>query len=359
MRAFKAWGQGPRLAAVALAIAVASVPLPGAAVERYYSTAVFPVLQRQATRLSNLTSAALIDVLIVACAAWLAWQTGHAIVSVLKSRSWRPAAAWLNRVAIVAAGLVLAFFTMWGFNYQRLSLVEKVRFDASSVSPGAVLALAERAVDEVNALHAPAHESGLPNRAVDPSLAGAFAEAQRLLGVGSPALPGRPKHSILDPYFKAAGVAGMTNPFFLETLVVSDLLPFERPHVIAHEWSHLAGFTDEGEANFVGWLACTKGSLAARYSGWIFLYSEVVAGLRGDDRTSLGARLHPGPLEDLRLAAERVRRNVRPGISRAGWRVYDRYLKANRVEGGTASYRDVVRLVLGIRLDREGVPPAD
>jgi hypothetical protein len=32
------------------------------------------------------------------------------------------------------------------------------------------------------------------------------------------------------------------------------------------------------------------------------------------------------------------------------WRVYDRYLKANRIEEGAASYAQVVRLLLGTRL---------
>jgi hypothetical protein len=33
----------------------------------------------------------------------------------------------------------------------------------------------------------------------------------------------------------------MTDPFLLETLLASNLLPFEVPAVIAHEWGHLAG----------------------------------------------------------------------------------------------------------------------
>jgi hypothetical protein len=37
-------------------------------------------------------------------------------------------------------------------------------------------------------------------------------------------------------------------------------------------------------------------------------------------------------------------------MSAAGWRVYDSYLKANRVEAGAASYGEVVRLALGARL---------
>ena len=43
-------------------------------------------------------------------------------------------------------------------------------------------------------------------------------------------------------------------------------------------------------------------------------------------------------------------REVSVPIASAGWRVYDSYLKANRVKAGAASYAEVVRLVLGVRL---------
>ena len=74
-----------------------------------------------------------------------------------------------------------------------------------------------------------------------------------------------------------------------------------------------------------------------------------MATLPADERAAIGERLSPGPRRDLAQIAERVRRELRPQISAAGWRVYDRYLKANRVEAGTASYAYVVRLVLGSR----------
>jgi hypothetical protein len=141
----------------------------------------------------------------------------------------------------------------------------------------------------------------------------------------------------------------MTNPFFLETLVAGGLLPVEQPLVIAHEWSHLAGLADEGEANFLGWLTCMRGSPAARYSGWLFLYRELVAALPASDRAETADALAPGPRRDLSAVAERMRREVHPALSAAGWRVYDTYLKAHHVEAGTASYGQVVQLVLGTR----------
>jgi hypothetical protein len=53
----------------------------------------------------------------------------------------------------------------------------------------------------------------------------------------------------------------------------------------------------------------------------------------------------------LRAVRERYLRDVNRRISDAGWRVYDSYLKANRVQAGTASYDEVVRLVLGLRVN--------
>jgi hypothetical protein len=39
--------------------------------------------------------------------------------------------------------------------------------------------------------------------------------------------------------------------------------------------------------------------------------------------------------------------------------VYDRYLKANQVESGAASYGEVVRLVLGTKMGPGWVPALD
>jgi hypothetical protein len=191
--------------------------------------------------------------------------------------------------------------------------------------------------------------------AIDSGLSAAFARATRDVGIGRAIVVARPKHSLLDWYFRRAGVDGMTDPFFLETLVAGGVLPFERPFVLAHEWSHLAGIADEGEANFVGWLACVRGPVADQYSGWLFLYGEFAGAVNPGDRAALSARLGPGPRADLRAIRDRFARDVSPRVSTAGWRIYDSYLKANRVEVGVASYAEVVRLVLGVRLGDEPV----
>jgi hypothetical protein len=243
------------------------------------------------------------------------------------------------------------FLATWGLNYRRLRLTDKLPFDAGAVTADAARVAGGLAVDRLNALHDEAHASGWPaGDGIDSGLSAALSSAIREAGVPRAIVVARPKRTMLDWYFRRAGVDAMTDPFFLETLIAGGVLPFERPFVLAHEWSHLAGIADEGEANFIGWLACVRGSVGDQYSGWLFLYAELAGAVNGRDRAALAARLGSGPRADLRAIRDRFAREVSPRLSTAGWRIYDSYLKANRVEAGAASYAEVVRLVLGVRL---------
>ena len=141
---------------------------------------------------------------------------------------------------------------------------------------------------------------------------GSFPVVQQQLGLARLAVPARPKRTVFDAYFRAASVDGMTDPYFLETLTVSALLAVERPMTVAHEWAHLAGYADEGEANFVGWLICLGGDGWDRYSAWLFMYGEVISGLDGETRAQVSAALDKGPRADLAAVAQRVRSQANP-----------------------------------------------
>jgi len=330
---------------VALAVAAYLIPLPPAIVERTYSLRVFPSIQSVVTPLSNLTRLALFDLFLIVALAAIA---GRCVRDLVARRWWTALPRIAVRLVVVGSVVYLVFLAMWGLNYRRASMKARVPFDASRITPEAVALLARDTVDRVNADYAAAHAEGWPAAgAIDDALVESFSRASGALGLPPGVVPGRPKRTLLDLYFRRAGVAGMTDPFFLETLVASDVLPFERPMVVTHEWAHLAGITDEGEANFTGWLACVRGTTAARYSGWLFLYSEVMDALPRDAAREVSAALGTGPRADLAAIRERYQREVSPRISGAGWQVYDQYLKANRVEAGTRSYGEVVQLVLG------------
>jgi hypothetical protein len=335
-----------RLFVIALALLGAFAPLPESFVESRYSTGVYLSIQPALTGLSNRVPFALFDGLIVTTlAAWVLavavdWYRGRVGWGRLVVRVFVRSVVW-------ASVLYVAFLALWGLNYRRVPLTRKVAFDAARVSPAHAQALLAVTVDKINALYAPGHREGWAGAVRDSGLTGGFASAIRRVGVSRLVEPGRPKFTILQWYFRRAAVEGMTDPYFLETLVNADLLPFERPLVVAHEWAHLAGFADEGEANFIGWLACLESSAADQYSGWLFLYGETARAVPRPTRDREASRLAGGPRADLQAIADRLRRETNPRLSAAGWEVYDRYLRANRVEAGAASYAQVVQLILG------------
>ena len=170
------------------------------------------------------------------------------------------------------------------------------------------------------------------------------------------AVVGRPKRSVLNFYFTRVSIDGMTNPFFLETLANQTLLPFERTATVAHEWSHLAGYADESEANFLAWLVCMRGDRPAQYSGWLSLYGTVINALPRSERDDMIARLDAGPRADLQAVSDRIRRHTIPMANRAGYALYDGFLKANTVDAGIRSYGEVLRLLLGTRFGEDGAP---
>ena len=166
-----------------------------------------------------------------------------------------------------------------------------------------------------------------------------------MLGAKTASTPGRLKQSFLGPYFRWASIDGMINPFGLDVLVNPDLLPYERPFVAAHEWAHLAGYADESEASFVGFLTCMSGGTAAQYSGYLFLYWQVASDADPAVRRLIDRALADGPKADVQAIVTRVETGRFQGLQRASWGVYDQYLKANRVEAGVRSYGLVLDLL--------------
>ncbi len=333
----------------------ALLPLPRSFIERTYSTLLYPHLQRLITPASNLVPFALFDVFVFATAA--AWILAL-IKDIRREPRWkRVIAPVFLRSIIWACVLYIGFVSLWGLNYRRVKLRDKLQVDSAAISPEGAYSFAVTAIDRLNAIHDSAHAAkSTAFGSIEPELANGFNRAQQELGNPNVAVPGRPKTTLLNPFFSLAGVEGMTNPYFLEILIDESMLPVERPAAIAHEWGHLAGYADESEANFVGWLTCIHGSAADQYSGWLFAYSEMMSAIRRSDRAELVRMLAPGPLEDLRALSLHQQQQINPLASRLSSQVYDRYLKANRIQSGVANYGEVVALMLGVRFGPDWTP---
>lgn len=332
------------LTLVVAALVATFVPLPAAAVERYFSQGLYPHLQRVITPASNVVPVAVADIVV----ALLLLAVGIVFVRRRRTEGWKRAAARsaLLVVTLTAVGQLL-FLAVWGLHYRRMPLEQKLDFDPSLVTEASAHALASEAVHRLNRLHAPAHATAFDRD----RLAATFGEAQRAMGILHGTRVGRPKRSVLELYMVKAAFSGVAEPVFLEIVLHPRLLPVEKPRVLAHEWAHLAGFANESEASFLAWLTCLRGDPLMQYSGWMSAYGLAASALPAPARRTLPG-LDPGPRQDFRDVSLAYRGSS-PAIRAAARTTYDSYLKANRVSEGLASYSAVLKLMLGTSLGRD------
>ncbi len=337
----------PSLALLALVVVYA--PLGRTTLEVTYANGIFAHLNAALVPLTNAVPFALGDLLL---AVVLGGLLGGWIVALRRARGGRLAtiARLVAHTAALLAVVAIAFELLWGWNYRRAPVLARVAYDPARVTPATVRALAERIVRILNTDVAAAHaeeRDGVPYA----ELARDFAPVAARLGDRWTIALTVPKHSLGNRLYEMAGVGGQYDPFAFETILNASFLPYEIPRALAHEWSHVSGFGDEGDANFIGTVTCLRSAdPLIRYSGAFWTYAE----LPEVERARL--RLAPAVIADLEASRARFLRYYQPRLFDLSWLVYDRYLRANGVAGGVTSYSRFVALLAGTPFDRDGLP---
>ena len=273
----------------------------------------------------------------------------------------------LRHLALLVSILVFLYSANCGVNYYRTSFAgteELVRVEPSKeLLVSFCEYTAERLIEEAGEA---GHESEAGESAgteagpaepeqPDPGLAqlseGAVSAMQRL-GERYPSLSGfypRPKPITNSEPFSAMGVTGIYSPFTIEANYNRDITDYNLPFTACHELSHLKGFMNEQDANFIGWLACV-GSEDSRFNHSAWMMAWVYAGnaLAREDRDrflELRASLPESVIAELD-ENNAFWREHETKASEVQDRVNDTYLKANGQENGIRDYGLVVDLML-------------
>jgi hypothetical protein len=296
-------------------------------------------------------------------AVWLAARPN----SPRRPRTARSTWARIKGGCLIAAGwtgiAAFSFYALWGFNYNRIGVEKQLRLEAASLDLAGIRSEAvwtARMLGETRAMIPGATREALGPAMLPPGLEAAVRSCLSgvLAKAGYPS-PGRARVRTLWPgglMMRFSGT-GIYLPWLGEGYVAGNLMPSEKPFVVAHEMVHAFGLTDEGAANFLGFLACeASGNPAIRYSGllsyWSYVFAELVRGSR-DEAGEIGKRLPEGVKADLRAARENWDRYRGP--LRAAARVfYEGYLRTQGVREGMKSYDRFVSLVAAWRREGRG-----
>jgi hypothetical protein len=336
--------------AIVLGAIALLVPPSAAWIERAYVNGAYPHWERIAVTITRPLPWSLGDLAALIGAAAIVWQ----IVEFFRGPRRRNQLVLRVLNCLAIAGLYALWFELsWGWNYARAPLESRVRFDAARVTPAAATALRRRAIAAMNALAPVAHARASNELDLDALRAAWLPLVQRAGDDWTPSVGG-PKPTVADPFMVATGTSGFINPLTLNVALASDLLWFERPFDLAHEWSHDAGYAREDEANYFGILTCLRSpDPAVEYSGWfeLFLYLP-------QKRHYARKEFVPLVWADFAAMRKRDARHINVMLAHWSWRTYNVYLKSNRISSGIANYDEVTRLMLGVPLDASSLPVA-
>lgn len=339
----KAWRGAIALWVVAVALLLA--PLPASWVERFYSTGFYRLVQPVVATVSGIVPFALLDLVLIAAVGASLWWIGRGVTSPRQR-----GLASLGRLATLWAAIGIVFALTWGLNFRRVALRESPRFDAARLTPEAVRALAVRTVETLNETRKQLPATWPTEAAMRDTIGESFAVVAEAISGWRPALA-RPKATLLHWYMPRIAMNGYYLSLLHEVAINPELLDFERPYVLAHEWAHGLGHANESEAAYVGWLACDRGPAWARYSAWMRVLDYLRDDLPREERRAVFGALDSGVVADLEARYERARLHFRPRLRRLNEAVQDRAAAVARVDPSQLDYDLLIQLMLGFAAD--------
>ncbi|BCZ45981.1 hypothetical protein psyc5s11_20480 [Clostridium gelidum] len=137
--------------------------------------------------------------------------------------------------------------------------------------------------------------------------------------------------------------------FTIEANYNNDMPKWNIPSTICHELSHIRGFNNENEANYISFLACINSkNYEYQYSGYLMAYSYCMNDLHKSNEEAfkkINNELSNNVKAELKNDALYWNK-YRGGISKLYNKVYDVLLKVGGQEEGIKSYNGVVKLLI-------------
>ncbi|BBM82846.1 DUF3810 family protein [Candidatus Uabimicrobium amorphum] len=329
---YKYWQIWPIIAAII--IMILRVIVTPQFVETWYSCGVYIFFQWVFALLGKIVFFCSVNELLIAVC------LGSYVFFIYKSykrkeKFWRIGANTLAMFGVVYC----AFNILWGFNYLRQPFYKHAAIDISVANKNHDYhKMAEMMVSTLNELQDcsfPATQ--LPDQIVDEAM------HSTLEGIYKNAVTPPPtKYLLVNEFMNAAGISGIFLPFFMEPHINADLLPWERPFVMAHEKAHFHGFASETDANLIAYIACfSSKNKMLRYSVALRIFLWLSAYLEGEMWIQFFQKLNSNTQQHINAWQQRMDKNRKRyrtfyNLSR---KVNDTYLKMNSQQLGILAYQ--------------------
>jgi hypothetical protein len=330
----------PFIAALLVFISVRIAVGNSAFVEDYYSEGIYPHIAQWFSWFSNLFPFSLWDLFWMISI--LLTISGLFLVIIRKVKFVR----YGLRVGQFLAILYCFFYIVWGFNYFRPVIEERLEWKRPETDEAVFRSILDTLIVNTNSEYISVSVSDFSeiNRSVEES----YRKNSNVLGINYPNGSRRTKTMIFSSFLAKSGVSGYFGPFFNEVHLNHYLLPMDYAFALAHEKAHQFGITNEAEANLAAFAVCISSEdQRLQYSGYMFILLYFLADathMKGYDEYL--KKIDKPVIEDLRFRRDYYEGLQNKTLDNAQNAVNNAYLKANHIEQGVKNYNQVVALVI-------------
>lgn len=335
-----------------------------------YTTRIYPIIGTLLSPISGFFPFAVGDIFIALSIAWVIFYPIYEIglrkklarryfFLAAKRGSYPKKKVVFGRVAEYLLWVYAWFYIAWGLNYSQPNIYDRIGMKPVEVSEAKFKAFAYQYADSLNALSISEKsffsdsivDNGLKNRVRDAVLK-EYNKIGYKEGINAP-FNQHPhaKTMVFTPLSSMSGVTGSMGPFFCEFTLNGDILPHDYPATYAHEFAHVLGVANEGEANFYCYIVCTASAdKQVRFSGYYHIFFHVLNNVFDILGEKEGERFlkHIRP-EIIQLAKSDRRYWLGKrckALDAAQDFIFELYLKGNHVAEGRKSYSGVIGLIL-------------
>lgn len=319
-----------------------------------YGFNVYPLLVNIFARISNIFPFSLAEIIVILAVLLVIFSIVFFIVKLIRSKGRRLSfiLSSLSTVFCVLSSASFIFVYSCGVNYHRKPFSD---FSGLTVRPYSREEVREAllyTIEETNSLIQEIeldeeYACILPENIMELSR-----EAMNRLGEEYPVMDSyypNVKPVMLSELMCYGRITGIFTPFTMEANYNTKDMTGERGFTLCHELSHLTGFMQEEEANFIAYLACRESDDPyMRYSGYSNALSYLLnayASTRAEDYGEVYSLINPITIYQFAKYNE-FWDSYKTDFGEIATAINDTYLKINGQEDGTKSYGRVTDLII-------------
>lgn len=349
-----------------LALAANQLAVRSSAFANAYSHYVYRVLSLGIGSVTGLLPFSVVELLLYAAILFVLFDFVKQLRRAIRVGVARPLRRFLGHLFLILSTLLVLYIFLCGINYHRTSFSQEAGLSVTIDEHGTVyddadlIALCDYLVTEINATEAQLDVPCIGQTEDTPKASAAWLwhagrtgqRAMEKLGQRYRRLSGHypfPKPILNTWILSVQQTTGVYSPFTVEANYNRDIAYYDIPFTICHELSHLRGYMQEEEANFIGVLATIGADdLYFNYSGYVSAWVYAGNALARIDSTAfatLYGRINARTRQDM-LYNNAYWKQFEGKPAEAHEQLNDTYLKLQGQTSGVRSYGHVTDLML-------------